>query len=126
MLMISGLFIEVPHPSISWIYASIGCQHSLLQTTDNFSPPSIPALTESGFVRWQSIEILLGPEEQFPFIQKAVRTFGIKNPDTGEPFPIDLPREAFPILPDLEIEKWHNKCAEKLRQRATPTSHPTL
>ncbi|KAH8783808.1 hypothetical protein F5882DRAFT_295436, partial [Hyaloscypha sp. PMI_1271] len=116
-----SLFVEVPHPSISWIYASIGCQQTLQPTTDDFAPPSIPALTKKGFVRWQSIEILLGPEEHVPFIQTAVRTFNIKNPDTGEPFPLDLPTSAFPVVADKEIEKWHNACAEKLRQRATPT-----
>jgi hypothetical protein len=72
-------------------------------------------------VQWQSIEILLGPEEHVPFIQNAVRTFGIKNPDNGEPFPIDLPTEAFPLDPDKEIEKWYNECAGRLWQRATPT-----
>ncbi|KAN0093626.1 hypothetical protein V8E51_016810 [Hyaloscypha variabilis] len=116
-----SLFVEVPPPSISWIYASIGCQHTLQPTSDDFAPPSIPALTKKGFVRWQSIEILLGPEEHVPFIQTAVRTFNIKHPDTGEPFPLDLPASAFPLVADKEIEKWHNACAEKLRQRATPT-----
>lgn len=112
--------MDVPHPSISWIYASIGCQHTLQPTTDCFTPPSIPALTAKGFVRWQSIEILLGPEEHVPFIQYAVANFGIKHPDTGESFPKELPKEAFPLKPDAEIEKWHTMCAEKLRQQATP------
>ena len=110
----------MPSPSISWIYTSIGCQHTLQPTSDDFKPPSIPALTTRGFVRWQSIEILLGPEEHVPFIQTAVRNFAIKNPDTGETFPVDLPTEAFPLIADKDIEKWHNQCAEKLRQRATP------
>lgn len=116
-----SLFVDVPFPSISWIYASIGCQHTLQPTPDDdFQPPSIPALTTRGFVRWQSIEILLGPEEHVPFIQTAVRNFAIKNPDTGETFPVDLPTEAFPLVTDKDIEKWHDSCAEKLRQRATP------
>lgn len=117
---VTALFVDVPSPSISWIYASIGCQHTLQPTADDFQPPSIPALTTRGFVRWQSIEILLGPEEHVPFIQTAVRNFAIKNPDTGEPFPVDLPTGAFPLVADKDIEKWHNNCAEKLRQRATP------
>jgi len=116
----TALFVEVPHPSISWIYASIGCQHTLQPTSNDFEPPSIPALTTRGFVRWQSIEILLGPEEHVPFIQTAVRNWGIKHPDTGENFPVDLPTEAFPQECDTEIEKWHSACAAKLRQRATP------
>ncbi|KAH6669435.1 hypothetical protein B0J14DRAFT_486930, partial [Halenospora varia] len=117
-----SLFVDVPHPSISWIYASIGCQHTLQPTTNDFEPPSVPALTTRGFVRWQAIEILLGPEEHVPFIQNAIRDFGIKNPDTGEAFPLDLPTEAFPIKADPAIEKWHSECATKLRERATPES----
>ncbi|KAF7863967.1 hypothetical protein EAF04_006932 [Stromatinia cepivora] len=119
-----SLFVETKHPSISWIYASIGCQHTLNPTKDDFAPPSIPCLTVRGFVRWQSIEILLGPEEHVSFIQTAVREFEIKNPTTGERFPIDLPKEAFPSVPDAEIEKWHRSCAEKLRRRATPDESP--
>jgi hypothetical protein len=72
-------------------------------------------------VRWQSIEILLGPEEHVPFIQNAIRTFGIKHPDTGVEFPVDLPKEAFPLIPDVAIEQWHSDCAAKLRERATPS-----
>jgi hypothetical protein len=110
----------VPHFSISYIYQSIGCQHSLEPTKDDFAAPSIPALTLRGFVRWQSIETLLGPEEHVPFLQTAVRNFAIKNPDTGEPFPVDLPSESLPQKADPLIERWHNHCAEKLRQQATP------
>lgn len=81
----------------------------------------MPALTTNGFVRWQSIEILLGPEEHVPFIQNAVRDFGIKHPETGELFPGPVPKEAFPLVADPEIEKWHDQCAQELRKRATPT-----
>lgn len=56
-----------------------------------------------------------------PFIQNAVKNFGIKNPDNGEAFPADLPTDAFPLVPDEDIEKWHSQCAEKLRKKATPT-----
>lgn len=55
-----------------------------------------------------------------PFIQYAVNNFDIKNPDTGESFPKEIPAEAFPLEPDREIVKWHSTCGEKLRQRATP------
>lgn len=118
--VLTALFVEVPNPSISWIYASIGCQHTLQPTASDFDPPSVPALTTKGFVRWQSIEILLGPEEHVPFIQNAVRDFGIKHPDTGVLFPHPVPKEAFPLIPDSEIEKWHDQCAQELRKRATP------
>lgn len=105
--------------SISWIYAAIGCCHSLQPNGDNFSPPSVPALTEQGFVRWQAIEILLGPDEHVPFIQNCIEQFGIKNPDDGSDFPKGLPKEAFPLTPDTEMEKWHSQCAQELRERAT-------
>jgi hypothetical protein len=65
-------------------------------------------------VHWESIEILLGPEEHVPFIQYAVNNFDIENPDTGESFPKDLPTEAFPLTPDAEIVAWHNECAKRL------------
>lgn len=116
----AALFIDVPHSSISWIYASIGCQHTLQPTSDVFKPPSIPTLTTHGFVRWQSIEILLGPEEHVPFIQYAIQNFPIKNPETGAPFPQPLPKEAFPLTTDVEIEQWHSNCAIRLKQQATP------
>lgn len=114
----TALFVEVPHASISWIYASIGCQHTLQPSKDDYTPPSIPSLTIRGFVRWQSIELLLGPEEHVPFIQNAVRNFNIKHLDTGEPFPLELPKDAFPLKADPDIERWHNQCAERLRERA--------
>ncbi|KAJ5037574.1 uncharacterized protein L3040_007746 [Drepanopeziza brunnea f. sp. 'multigermtubi'] len=117
-----SLFVDVPYPSISWIYASIGCQHSLLPNpSSDFEPPSVPALTPRGFVRWQSIEILLGPEEHVPFIQNAIRLFPLINPLTKTPFPLPLPKEAFPLVPDADIAKWHDQCARALRQRASPT-----
>lgn len=86
---------------------------------DDFRPPSVPALTVKGFVRWQSIEILLGPEEHVPFIQTTVAKFDIKNPDNGEVFPKSLPTESFPLKPDAEVETWQQQCAEKLRRACT-------
>lgn len=71
-------------------------------------------------MRWESIELLLGPEEHCPFIQTALQKFGLKHPDTGEPFPLDLPTDSFPLEPDKDIEEWHTACAEKLRRRASP------
>ncbi|ROT35007.1 hypothetical protein SODALDRAFT_321091 [Sodiomyces alkalinus F11] len=115
-----SLFHVMPHASISYIWQVTGCQHSLQPIPGNdFDPPSVPALTLRGFVRWESIEILLGPEEHVPFIQYAMKHWKLKHPDTGEPFPPDLPKEAFPLKPDNEVDRWHKQCAEKLRQEAT-------
>lgn len=77
-------------------------------------------MTLKGFVRWESIEILLAPEDHVPFLQFAVRNWGLTNPDDGKPFPVDLPKEAFPAEPDEAIDKWHRECATKLRRETTP------
>lgn len=116
MLILLGLFKDVPYPSISWIYASIGCEYSIQPSGDDFGPRFVPVLTDRGFVRWQSTELLLGPEEHVPFLQKCINQFDIKNPDTDDEFPKGLPSESFPTQPDEATEKWHAMCAEKLRQ----------
>ncbi|KFY55399.1 hypothetical protein V496_07010 [Pseudogymnoascus sp. VKM F-4515 (FW-2607)] len=119
-----SVFIDLPNPQISFIYQSIGCQHTLQPTEDDFHAPSIPALTTRGFVRWQTIEILLDPSGHVPFLQRAVHDFPILNPETCERFPADLPASCLPQEPDAAIEKWHNKCAEKLRRDSAADERP--
>ncbi|KAK2073799.1 hypothetical protein P8C59_008048 [Phyllachora maydis] len=114
-----SLFVDVPHQSISYIWQVTGCQHTLQPGDDDFNPPSVPALTLKGFVRWESIELLLGPQEHVPFLQYAVRHWNLKNPDDGTPFPPDLPSEAFPSEPDVDVDKWHRECANTLRKQTT-------
>jgi hypothetical protein len=113
------LFINVPYPSISLIYATIGCQYTLQQASDHLSLPNVPSLTVKGFVRWEAIEILMGPEEHVVFLQNAVRDFTLKHPDTSEPFPTHLPLESFPRLPDPEMERWFKECEEKFKQSSS-------
>ncbi|KAI8255551.1 hypothetical protein K4K58_005599 [Colletotrichum sp. SAR11_239] len=120
-----ALFIEMPYPAISYIWQVTGCQHSLQPSENDFDAPSVPALTKRGFVRWEIIEILLDPEEHVPFIQNAVKNWNLKHPVTNEPFPKDLPDDAFPAQPDPGISEWHKKCAEKLRKAATPNPDST-
>lgn len=108
----------MPHGSISFIWQTTGCQHTLQPTSDDFAPPSIPALTFRGFSRWESLEVLLGPEEHFPFMQYAVRNWALKHPETGEHFLPDLPADVFPTRPDMDVDRWHMACAEKLRSEA--------
>ncbi|OAA63715.1 hypothetical protein SPI_03878 [Niveomyces insectorum RCEF 264] len=112
------LFLGAPHASISYIWQVTGCQHSLQPTHNDYAPPSIPALTPKGFVRWQSVETLLCPDVHVPLLQLVVKTWGLVNPDTGEHFPPELPAEALPSRPDAEIEEWHDRCANKLRHEA--------
>lgn len=118
------MFIDLPNPQISFIYQSIGCQHSFQPSDNDFLPPSIPALTARGFVHWQAIETLLDPNSHVPFLQHAVHDFPILHPETGERFPVDLPASALPQQPDIAIEKWHDRCAEKLRNDCAVDERP--
>lgn len=126
----SELFVDAPHESISYIWQVFGCRHSLEATDSdddapwNFDPPTIPALTPRGFVRWESIQILLTPEEHVPFIIYAVKNWNLRNPDTGEPFPTDITPAAFPSEPDAGITAWYESCGEKLRKEAAPKASP--
>ncbi|KAK3394507.1 hypothetical protein B0H63DRAFT_517630 [Podospora didyma] len=115
-----SLFVEMPAQSISFIYQVQGCQHTLQPTANDFDPPSIPALTVRGFVRWQAIQTLLEPQTHVPVLQFAVRNWALKNPVDGSPFPPDLPTEAFPLETDPDTDQWHRGCAHKLREEATP------
>lgn len=104
--------------SISYIWQVTGCQHTLQPTDNDFAPPTIPALTPRGFSRWESVEILLGPEEHVPFLQYAVKNWSLRHPETGEPFPPDLPADVFPTEADEEVDLWHKSCGERLTREA--------
>ncbi|KAI0452488.1 hypothetical protein F5B21DRAFT_506192 [Xylaria acuta] len=116
-----ALFLKSPDRTISYIWQALGVQHALQPTPDSdFAPPSIPALTLRGFVRWESLQILLGPEEHVPYLQYAVANWNLKHPYTGEAFPVDLPATAFPAVCDAAVDEWHRACGQKLREAATP------
>ncbi|KAK3329312.1 hypothetical protein B0H66DRAFT_18755 [Apodospora peruviana] len=119
-----SLFVEMPPQSISYIYQVQGCQHYCLPGEDDYAAPLIPALTEKGFARWQSIQILLEPQLHVPVLQYAVRNWALKHPENGTPFPADLPASALPTETDMECDKWHQGCAVKLREEATPREEP--
>ncbi|KAF2841080.1 hypothetical protein M501DRAFT_930616, partial [Patellaria atrata CBS 101060] len=114
------LFSEANSTSIAFIYKSLGCLHSLQPSSDEetYSSPYIPALKRKGFITWQTIQLLLCPEEHVPFIQEAVRIFDIKDLQTGEAFPRILPKEAFPDRPDADMVRWYESVSERLRQDA--------
>jgi len=135
---LAELFLGTPTAKLSDIYSTLGCAHSLQPVPGNdFLPPSIPALSQRGFAIWQTIQLLLDPEEHVPYIQEAVRNFHLRDPETGEPFPREIPAEAFPRHTDVETERWHNeafarKNAEKKKREmeerakaAVPPPEPT-
>ncbi|KAJ3569012.1 hypothetical protein NPX13_g6225 [Xylaria arbuscula] len=115
------LFLKTADRTISYIWQALGVQHTLQPIPDNdYAPPSVPSLTLRGFVRWQSLQILLGPEEHVPFLQYAVANWNLKDPYTGDAFPVDLPATAFPSTCDPAVDEWHRACGERLREAATP------
>lgn len=66
-------------------------------------------------MRWQTIQLLLDPDEHVKFLQEAVKRFDIKNPSEDGPFPKILPASALPSQPDVEMTQWHDMALEKLR-----------
>ncbi|ODM18266.1 hypothetical protein SI65_06137 [Aspergillus cristatus] len=121
------LFLETKPAALSFIYQSLGCFHSLQPSTNAFEPPSLPALLPSGFVRWQTIQILLDPNEHVRYLQNAVRMWDIRNPFGGF-FPKSLPRDSFPPGPDMEMIQWHEQVSRRLEydylKRSLPRSPP--
>ncbi|KAL8948500.1 MAG: hypothetical protein Q9222_005319 [Ikaeria aurantiellina] len=114
------LFLETPHSSLSFIYQSLGCFHTLQPEKDPFTAPAVPALTPQGFARWQTVQLLLEPDEHVSFLQNAVKRLEIINPADGTLFPHPLPREALPSRPDPEMLQWHQGVAEKLMIESHP------
>ena len=113
-----ALFLETEDASLSFIYQSLGCFHSLQPENNPYVPPRTPALTPQGFVRWQTVQLLLEPAEHVPYLQNAVKRFGIINPTNGTPFPNSLPREVLPASPDPQMIEWYATVSEKLRLEA--------
>ncbi|OCK83372.1 hypothetical protein K432DRAFT_423398 [Lepidopterella palustris CBS 459.81] len=114
------LFMKTLPSSLAFIYKSLGCLHSLQPTAtdDGYGSPTIPALKKKGFITWQTIQLLLGPEEHVPFLQNAVRDLDILDPATGSAFPKLLPKESFPEKPDSAMVQWYEEVSERLRREA--------
>lgn len=92
----------------------MGCMHSL-QPTAPYETPSIPCLKPLGYLRWQTIQLLLDPAEHAPFLQQAVRLYDVPMPDGGI-FPNRIPAEAFPSQPDKDIEDWWRSVSYSMNQ----------
>ncbi|KAI8932493.1 hypothetical protein NX059_010675 [Plenodomus lindquistii] len=114
------LFTDTPPTSIAFIYRSLGAFHSLqpLPGDDGYSSPIVPALKKQGFVTWQTIQLLLGPEEHVPFLQRAVEKYDVVDSETGNIFPKILPKECFPDCPDDAMETWYQGVAARLKREA--------
>ncbi len=93
----------------------MGCFHTLQPQQDPYLAPNVPTLTIQGFVRFQTIQLLLAPDLHASILQNAVKRLDLINPADGLPFPDRLPRNALPSRPDPEIVTWHGGVAENLR-----------
>ncbi|KAK5122552.1 hypothetical protein LTR85_003815 [Meristemomyces frigidus] len=116
------LFLGTPSESIAFIYKSLGCLHSLqpqaFTHSTAFTDPTVPALKTEGWTMWQTIQLLLGPDEHAGFLTEAVQKWDVKDPVTGEVFPKVLPRECFPLEPDKHMVAWYEGVSERLRREA--------
>jgi hypothetical protein len=114
------LFKDTPPSSIAFIYRSLGAFHSLQpgSADDGYSTPAVPALKRQGFVTWQTIQLLLGPEEHVLFLQKSVEKYDVVDPESGNIFPKILPKECFPDKPDDAMETWYEGVAMRLKREA--------
>lgn len=117
------LFLSTPPATIAFIYKNLGCLHSLQPLPSSgadkrFSEPSIPALKVEGWIMWETIQLLLGPEEHAGFLMEAVRKWDLRDPDTGDKFPKFLPRACFPAAPDPHMSAWYEGMGERLRREA--------
>ncbi|KAJ5427624.1 hypothetical protein N7491_008066 [Penicillium cf. griseofulvum] len=109
------LFLETKAQALSFIYQSLGCFHSLQPSANPYEPPSIPSLLPNGFVRWQTIQLLMDPDEHSVYLQNAVNLWDIAGVN-GEPFPKTIPRDAFPSEPDPEMLEWHEGVSRRLER----------
>ncbi|EXJ89832.1 hypothetical protein A1O3_02899 [Capronia epimyces CBS 606.96] len=111
-----SLFLKTSDHALSFMYQTLGCFHSLQPTSSPFETPRIPCLTPRGFARWQTIQILLCPEENVGFIQKAVQVWNVPMPSGGT-FPNYIPNHVFPDKPDEDMERWHRMVTGQLNQK---------
>ena len=111
-------FLDTTQTSLSFVYRTLGCYHTLQPSKDRHASPSLPALTPAGFVQWQTIQLLLEPETNGPFLQRAVKRFNLINPVDGKSFPSVLPKESLPSQPDMQTVEWHRSISEKLMMEA--------
>lgn len=111
-----SLFLKTSEHGLSFMFTTLGCFHALQPTQSPFETPKVPCLTPDGFARWLTIQILLCPDENIGFLQKAVTIWNVPGPSNTF-FPKFIPREVFPSRPDEEMENWHRMVTGKLNQK---------
>ncbi len=111
-----SLFLKSSDHALSFMYKTLGCFHSLQPMQSPFETPRIPCLNPTGFARWQTIQLLLCPEDNVGFIQKAVQLWNVPAPNGGI-YPKHIPKDVFPDGPDEAMEKWHKMVTGKLNQQ---------
>ena len=107
--------MKIEHGGLSYMYKTFGCFQSLEQSGSPFDLPTIPALKPGGFVRWETLQLLLYPELHASILTEAVKKYDIYMPD-GTKFPKSIPREVFPDKPDPEMQHWHEMVTGKLTE----------
>lgn len=117
------LLLDTPPSSIAHIYRNLECAHSLQPpplsgTEARFAEPILPALKVQGWITWETIQLLLNPEEHASYMIAAVELWNLKDPITGKPFPKLLPRACFPAEPDKHMEEWYQGVSTRLQQAA--------
>ncbi|KIW69130.1 hypothetical protein PV04_05023 [Phialophora macrospora] len=111
-----SLFLKSSDHALSFMFQTLGCYHSLQPTPSPFETPRVPCLTPIGFARWQTIQLLLCPEENVGFVQKAVQLWNVPTPNGGT-YPTYIPNEMFPDRPDEDMERWYKMVTGKLNQQ---------
>lgn len=75
---------------------------------------------------WQTIQLLMWPEQTVPVLQNALKQYDITDPVDGTLFPKVLPTEAFPDKPDQDMLDWYDKVSEHLKRNAERSSGDAL
>jgi hypothetical protein len=108
-------FLKSGDNGLSWTYRTFGCFHSLQPTSNPFEMPNVACLTPAGFARWQTLQLLLTPEESVGFLIKACQLYRIPKPDGGY-YPSNIPKSCFPSEADTAMLEWYDKVNGQLNQ----------
>ncbi|KAI0088455.1 hypothetical protein BDY19DRAFT_947667 [Irpex rosettiformis] len=84
---------------------------------------AIAVLDQRAFLHSAVFEARADPEETWKFWQKALTLLTLTDPSTSLPFPIPIPRTAFPPAPDLTLatvyQQWQMRVAIDVQSKKT-------